>query len=108
MTMKTAIKNEISDIAKKITEKLKVSKIIIFGSQVYGKPSKDSDIDMCVIIDENRRRIDVAREIRREIIAESKSPLDIFVFRKDEFEDKAKNSDGMEREINEKGLVIYG
>lgn len=106
--MKTAIKKEVRKIAKKISEKLKVSKIIIFGSHVYGEPDKNSDIDMCVIIEENRRKIDVAREIRREIISEAKSPLDIFVFRKDEFEEKAKNCAGMEREILEKGLVIYG
>jgi uncharacterized protein len=106
--MKSAIKKEITKIAKKITEKLKVSKIIIFGSHVYGKPTKNSDIDMCVIIEGNMRKIDVTREIRREIINETVSPLDIFVFRKDEFEVNAKNYAGMEREILEKGLVIYG
>jgi len=106
--MKPAIKKEITKIAKKISEKFKVSKIIVFGSHVYDKSDKNSDIDLCFIIEGDRRKIDVTREIRREVIEDSTSPLDIFVFRKDEFEDNAKNFAGMEREIMEKGLVIYG
>ena len=107
--MKTKIKNEIRNIANKISAKLKISRIILFGSYAYGKPTDNSDIDLCIIIDEdNRRKIDISREIRREIMGDITKSIDIFVYSKDEFENKAKNLTGLERLISEKGLIIYG
>ena len=107
--MKTAIENEIIRIVGKISDKLKISKIILFGSYAYGKPTDNSDIDLCVIVDEDdRRKIDITREIRREIMGDATKSVDIFVYTRAEFENKAKNITGMERIILEKGLVIYG
>jgi len=40
---------EIKKITKQIVEKYKPEKIIIFGSFAWGKPSKDSDVDLFII-----------------------------------------------------------
>ncbi|MBS1259541.1 MAG: hypothetical protein MAG551_02613 [Candidatus Scalindua arabica] len=43
------------EIEKEIVNRIfmaeKVSKIIVFGSYAYGRPGKDSDIDLLVVID---------------------------------------------------------
>ncbi|OQZ00859.1 MAG: hypothetical protein B6D35_05095 [Candidatus Brocadia sp. UTAMX2] len=64
MTVKTG-KNIIPKIVKKIKEEYQPEKIVLFGSYAYGKPSKDSDIDLLIIKESNKRRIDRFCEVRK-------------------------------------------
>ncbi|MBI4651720.1 nucleotidyltransferase domain-containing protein [Candidatus Desantisbacteria bacterium] len=43
---------QINQVIKTIIEEYKPKKIILFGSYVYGKPSKDSDLDILIINDD--------------------------------------------------------
>lgn len=40
---------EIKKITTKIVKKYKPEKIILFGSFTWGKPTKDSDVDLLII-----------------------------------------------------------
>ncbi|MEW6701423.1 MAG: nucleotidyltransferase domain-containing protein [Bacteroidota bacterium] len=42
-------KNKIQRIVSSIVEQCLPEKIILFGSHAYGKPNKDSDIDLFVV-----------------------------------------------------------
>ncbi len=42
---------EIKSYAKKIRQQFNPQKIILFGSYAYGQPSKDSDVDLLVIME---------------------------------------------------------
>ena len=65
-------KTIIKQIAKKIANKYKPEKIILFGSYAYGKPRKDSDIDLLIIKKTKARHIDRAVKIREIIKDENR------------------------------------
>jgi uncharacterized protein len=95
-----------SDMVKKITKKFKVNKIILFGSYAYGTPTDESDIDLCIITDENKRKIELMREIRTTLKG-IKYPLDILVYKKDEFDYRADSNTSLENYISRQGIVLY-
>ncbi|MCX7661924.1 MAG: nucleotidyltransferase domain-containing protein [Candidatus Omnitrophica bacterium] len=66
--MKVSFK-EIKTYAQKIRERFKPEKIILFGSYAYGKPKKDSDVDLLVIMNTKLKPLEQAVIIRREIPA---------------------------------------
>ncbi|HQG42070.1 MAG TPA: nucleotidyltransferase domain-containing protein, partial [Spirochaetota bacterium] len=43
----------IDELANVIKKEFSVQKIILFGSHAYGQPHKDSDVDICVIMETN-------------------------------------------------------
>ena len=45
---KKEIDKKIAEITDKIVKEFKPEKIILFGSYAWGKPNKDSDIDLLV------------------------------------------------------------
>jgi predicted nucleotidyltransferase len=51
-----------------IKNQIDPQKIILFGSFARGTQKEDSDLDICVITDHNKRKIDMLREIRLSII----------------------------------------
>ena len=100
---------QIELIPEYISDRIKVKKIILFGSYAYGCPGKDSDIDLCVIADfEGRRKIDIMREIRRAIAPFITYPVDIIVYDEDEFCERAALKNTMEHKIAEKGVKLLG
>lgn len=102
-----SVKNEIDQIVKKIVNEYPVEKIILFGSYVYGNPTQDSDIDLCIISSESRRKIDLLHEIRKTIRG-AKYPVDILLYKTDEFKDRSDSLKSMERHISQKGIILYG
>jgi len=99
---------EAKKIAELIHQRLNTAEVILFGSYAYGNPENDSDLDICVITDSGKSKIDIMREIRHDTIRFLTRPLDLLVYRKDEFKQKSTFSNGLERTINEKGIRIYG
>jgi uncharacterized protein len=55
-------KENITDIARKIADCFNPEKIILFGSYAWGKPDRDSDLDLFVIM-ESTEKTDKARRI---------------------------------------------
>jgi predicted nucleotidyltransferase len=53
----------ISEVVAKIVENFRPEKIILFGSQVWGKPKDWSDIDILVIMDYSEPSPRVASKI---------------------------------------------
>jgi predicted nucleotidyltransferase len=99
---------------KLITEKIKekyynlLNKIFLFGSYAYGSPNKDSDLDICVIMDyRDTRKIDIMREIRRKLGSSYDFPLDILIYNEKEFDERSKFSNSLERKIQNDGVVLY-
>src|SRR5438552_8332581 len=62
--------------ARRVAERFQPDKIILFGSQAYGTPHADSDVDILVIMPA-RSEISQAVKIRWEVPAQF--PMDLFV-----------------------------
>lgn len=105
--MTDSVKDEIEKIVNKIIKEIPVIKIILFGSYAYGIPNSDSDIDICIISEENKRKIDLIHDIRKTVRG-AQYPLDILVYKSDEFENRANSLTSIEHNIAQKGIVLYG
>ncbi len=107
--METQVSEQIETLVNKLKEKFNVRQIFIFGSQAYGKPDEESDIDLCVITDlKNKRKIDIVREIRRELIDLISNPIDILVYTEKEFNERADLRSTLEYKILVDGTKVYG
>jgi predicted nucleotidyltransferase len=83
-----------------------IKKIYLFGSYAYGKPTKKSDIDLCVIIGNRLDRSNVYLKIARNLFLNDIIPADILVYKEKIFYD-IKNPKGIENTIINKGKMLY-
>ena len=114
MTYKQKIDGKrINKLIKSITEKIrdnyKPEKIILFGSYAYGKPKKDSDIDLLIIKKTNARHIDRSVKIR-EILKEENGVVAIepLVYTPEEINKRLELEDDFIKTILERGVVLHG
>ena len=100
-------KEEIKLLVNKILQILKTKKIILFGSYAYGMPDEESDIDLCIITNENERKLDIMSKVRRALIPIITHPLDILVYSEQEFYERANLISTLEYKILNEGLILY-
>ena len=102
-------KEQINEVVATISKKFCVNKIILFGSYAYGNPVSDSDLDICVITDlGKKRKIDVIRDIRKEISFRLQNPIDILLYEENEFNERAFLKNTLEYKILKDGILING
>lgn len=80
--------------------------IILFGSFAYGKPTKDSDVDLLIIMESRKRPVDRVRDIAKSI-EDYPLPMDMLVRTPHEIKNRLKMGDSFYREILERGKVLY-
>ena len=99
-------KKLIRSISKKIVENFNPEKIILFGSSAKGTLTKDSDIDLLVIMDSKqrpaKRSIEVSKVCRPKFIS-----MDVLVRTPEEIKNRLQIGDYFIKEILEKGKVLY-
>ena len=83
-----------------------VKKIYLFGSYAYGKPTKKSDIDLCIVIKDNLDRSNIYLKIARSLYMNNIIPADIVVYEEKIFYD-IKNQNGIKNTIFTKGRILY-
>lgn len=108
MTKNKKIKGIICRLTQRIKKEYQPEKIILFGSYAYGHPAKDSDIDLFIIKESNKRRIERFCEVRkiiRDIKGISVQPI---VFTEEELSKRLVIGDEFIKEILGKGEVLYG
>lgn len=109
MSKTKKIKAIIKKISKKIEREYHPEKIILFGSYVWGKPGKHSDIDLFIIKKTKARHIDRLITIRKILTKENGMvALDPIVYTPDETDYRVRIGDDFIRKIMAKGMVLYG
>ena len=83
-----------------------IKKIYLFGSYAYGKPTKKSDIDLCVVIRNNLDRSSTYLKIARNLFLNNIIPAEVLVYNEEIFYN-VKNPNGIENTILTKGKVLY-
>ncbi len=101
-------KQVIMDITRRIEREYKPEKIILYGSYAYGKPDRDSDIDLLIVKDTNGRPIDRRVEIRK-IASDIRMgyPFSPFVLTPNEVIHCLDVGDQFLQEIINRGEVLY-
>nr|MDO8077116.1 nucleotidyltransferase domain-containing protein [Candidatus Freyarchaeota archaeon] len=106
--MKGKIKPVISEIVEKLKSEYKPLKIILFGSYAYGNPVEDSDIDLLILKDTGKRRVDRFVEVKRIIYNPNRGvPVSPLVYTPAELEERLRIGDAFIKEILQKGVVLY-
>ena len=84
-------KSLINTILARLLANLDVVKVILFGSYVSGNPSKDSDLDLLIIINTKERGIKRYAMVS-ELLEPRKIPMDIIVKTPEEMKNRKKCS----------------
>lgn len=97
----------LEDLTKKIAFVFHPHKIILFGSNAWGEPTKDSDIDLFIIMDTNeirssKRTIDILSKCHPGNIS-----IDLLVRTPAEVEERLKIDDPFIKKIIKEGKVLY-
>lgn len=102
-------KKQIDLLADTISNKFKTKRIYLLGSYAYGKPDYESDLDICVITKFNgKRKIDIIRDIRREVGQNFNIPIDILLYEDKEFIERSALHNTLEHKILKNGILING
>jgi len=107
MVTNKRIRKKILEATERIKKEYQPEKIILFGSYAYGRPTEDSDVDLFIIKETNKRRIDRFCEVCR-IIRDIKGiPIQPVVFTKKEVQERLEIEDDFINEILKRGEVLY-
>lgn len=97
------------EIIQRIVAAYAPEKIILFGSYAYGDPHTDSDIDLLIIKETDKRPLDRWMEVKRLLRDRSGSiSISPLVYTRREIERRLAIKDFFIKEIFEKGEVLYG
>jgi len=97
---------DIKSYCDQIAAVFRPQKIILFGSHAYGKPNRDSDVDVLVVMPKsrimgNRPSLKIRRAVRAGF------PVDILVRDPHFMATRLKEGDSFLEEITEKGRLMY-
>jgi len=99
--------NEIDILINEIVAGYHPEKIYLFGSYARGKQNTDSDIDLFIVKDTNKRKLERNREVRRCIKSYPKMGLDIFVFTPLELQLSLTETVNIGKEAVTTGKLVY-
>ena len=94
----------IRDFARRVAKRFQPDKIILFGSDAYGTPHQDSDVDILVVMPANNKHSQAVR-IRRAV--PRPFPMDLLVRTPQEMKWRLAEGDTFHTEIVSKGKVLY-
>jgi uncharacterized protein len=96
---------EIRALSDRIAHVFDPERIILFGSRAYGKPRRDSDVDLLVILPFRDSGFDMSTEILSQVTPPS--VVDVQARRPDETKRRYREWDPMIREAIDRGKVLY-
>jgi predicted nucleotidyltransferase len=100
------VSETLPEAVARIVHELQPEKIILFGSYAYGAPTRDSDIDLLVIMQTQARGADRSWAVYRLLIPRP-FPLDILVRTPQEIQSALERGDFFIREVPANGRVLY-
>jgi uncharacterized protein len=103
-----SIKNKLDIIKEAILKYAPADTIYLFGSYAYGKPNKNSDIDIYAVIPDNfdKNIFDTLGEIANYIYPYGILNMDLFLVKKSKFLFYTENS-SFEENIFNNGIILY-
>jgi len=105
--METQITNQkIQEVADKIVKEYQPEKIILFGSYAWGKPHKDSDVDLFII--KETQVAPLARiEMVDKIFSRREFPMDFLVYTPEQVEKRIAIEDLFVKDVITNGKILY-
>lgn len=98
-------RRRIREFSRRVAEVFRPERVILFGSYAYGRPNRDSDVDLLVIMPFRGRGVRKAIEILSRI--EPGFPVDMLVRTPAQVRRRLAWNDFFMREVMERGKVLY-
>lgn len=99
---------ELQSVSDKIVASMNPEKIIVFGSYAKGTPTKDSDLDLLIIVKESKLpRHHRTRKVRMELLDSMSVPKDIIVYTQSEFDNWVGVKHSFIQEVILTGKTLY-
>lgn len=96
----------IRNITNNLVKEFKPEKIILFGSYAWGKPKKDSDVDLLIIKNSRKPYWKLAYEVNK-ILLWREVAVDALVYSSDKLKKRIEMEDPFVTKIMKKGVVLY-
>ena len=97
---------KIQEIVERIVRGYQPQQIILFGSYANGKPDEDSDIDLFVLKDSNKKPMERTLEVSK-LLGGTKVPVDLFVYTYQEYKKYKNIPYTIEHQVSKEGKTIY-
>ena len=97
--------SQIQQFAQRLGEAFSPQKVILFGSYAYGQPTRDSDVDLMVIMPFEGSPLAQAVKISRRL--RLFLPVDLIVRTREQVQARLGMDDFFMRDIIERGKVMY-
>jgi predicted nucleotidyltransferase len=97
----------IEEVKDKIVKEFNPEKIILFGSWAWGNPTKDSDIDLLIVKNENKTRLEMMREVYN-ILYGTDEAIDALVYTPQHLDKRKMLGDPFILKILSAGKILYG
>ena len=98
---------QVQEVTRKIVNTFHPEKVILFGSWAWGQPGPDSDIDLLIIKESDKPRVERERELSG-LLFPRRVPLDLFVYTPSELNKKIEEDGNLFLEdIVRNGIVLY-
>jgi len=98
---------QINALIEEIVSGYQPEKIYLFGSHATGKQNADSDIDLFIVKETRKRRLDRNREVRKCINTYPQKGLDVFVFTPEELKEGMEEVMNIGKEAVTNGKLVY-
>lgn len=98
---------KIQRITDQIVKNYNPEKIILFGSYAWGKPTKDSDVDLFIVKKSRKRRINRERELSGYLFGYDFPAMDLLVYTPTEIKKRISIEDPFIKDIISKGKLLY-
>lgn len=99
---------KIKKIIDKIAENYKPEAIYIFGSYAWGKPTKDSDLDLFIVKDTNENFFKRSVKIQTSFLPNYPMAMDILVYNNHEIKKIVRRGNIFIKKILSEGKKVYG
>ena len=108
MTRNKKIQKIIAEVVEKIKTEYQPEKIILYGSYAYGKPNKDSDIDLFIVKHTEKRPVDRYVDVSTLIYERGRQiSIEPLVYTPEEIERLLTTGDDFLEDVLNQGEVLY-
>lgn len=101
------IEQKLKEITDKIVREYQPEKIILFGSWAWGEPHEDSDVDLLVVKESNKKKWEREYELRMKLSGNKFPPMDLLMYTPAEVDRRMSMQDFFMQDILEKGKILY-
>ena len=105
--LKEPVDGLINEIAISIKSRFPGCRVILFGSYAKGEHTKDSDVDICVLVPElTGRRLEMSVDVRGSIRDDFPLAIDVLLYTYDEFDMRSKHNSTIQNTIKRQGVIL--